>query len=165
MESLYAGFLLHICYTLTGTEWDKPALLKQQDVFSTVRRLYQAMDHSVLAAECLKQVLQCDSDCGFKNAFFGIFSYHGCTLPWVAMAELGQDTSPKMLDTYETYVRVLEASNCTNYAEYLRKMRRLILIMAKETTLGMELSKAERHLRNQILKLYGWSADGTGLAL
>lgn len=75
------------------------------------------------------------------------------------------EASAKVIHACDTYVRAFEALNCTYQTEYLRKMRKLLLLTLKETRYGTPLSKAEQHLRKHIIKLYRWTGDGTGLGL
>ena len=70
-----------------------------------------------------------------------------------------------MMGTCDIYVRAFEALNTTYQTEYLRKMRKLLLLTLKEIRYPMPLSKTEQHLRKHIIKLYRWTGDGTGLGL
>ena len=101
----------------------------------------------------------------YSPQFFGIFLYHGATLPWAVANTLRQTTDPKVIGACDVYVRAFEASNCTYQAEYLRKMRKLLLLTLKEARFGTPLSRTEQHLRKHILKVYRWSGNGSGLAL
>ena len=88
----------------------------------------------------------------------------GSTIPWAIAATFKGNTEAALVDACEVYVRAFEASNCTYQAEYLRKMRKLILLTVSEIR-GTSLSKADENLQNHILRLYRWTGDGTGLAL
>ena len=96
--------------------------------------------------------------------FFGIVLYHGSTIPWAITATFKEDTDAALIEACKVYVQALEASNCTYQAEYLRKMRKLLLLKLSEIR-GISLSKADENLQNHILRPYRWTSDGTGMAL
>ncbi|KAK3674163.1 hypothetical protein LTR78_006010 [Recurvomyces mirabilis] len=165
MLHCYARFLQHLLYALVGGQWDKLTLLEHADAFTTTPRFHMALNHSVAGADVLGELRSLDPDIGFKAMFFGIFTYHAATLPYVAVTHYKSKVNASVLAACQTYVHIFEATNCTHYSEYLRKMRKLLLFGIYEATTGIEITRSESHLRTHILKLYRWTGDGTGLGL
>jgi hypothetical protein len=165
LVSCYAHFMLHLLYSLLGGSWDKLILVESGHEAMQTARFSETLQRSLYAADCLSDSLRINPDLGFKAMFFGIFLYHGATLPWAVANNFRQSTDPKVVRACEIYVRVFEASNCTYQAEYLRKMRKLMLLTLKEVQYGTTLSKTEQHLRKHILRVYRWSGNGSGLGL
>jgi hypothetical protein len=160
----YASFLFHLLYVLLHCPWDKLAILEQSNTLFRQRNFRDISNRCVMAATALKTMLSEGPDLGFKTMFFGIFLYHGSTIPWAIAANFKQEADAAMIEACEVYVRAFEASNCTHQAEYLRKMRRLLLFTMSEIR-GTPLSKTDKNLQNHILRLYRWTGGGTGLAL
>jgi hypothetical protein len=160
----YASFLFHLLYVLLQCPWDKLALLEQSTAFLRQSNFQDISSRCGTAAAALQRILSEDPDLGFKAMFFGIFFYHGSTIPYAIAATFKQESESSTIETCEVYVRAFEASNCTYQAEYLRKMRRLLLFTLSEIR-GAPLSKTDMNLQNHILRLYRWTGDGTGLAL
>ncbi|KAK5167458.1 uncharacterized protein LTR77_007157 [Saxophila tyrrhenica] len=166
--SCHARFLLHLLHSLLGVSWDKLTLVERSHDWMQTQRFPETFQRSLVAADCVNDMMKIMPDLGYKAMFFGIFLYHGVTLPWavtVVTASRRGVPDAKVVGALEVYVRAFEASNCTHQAEYLRKMRKLVLLTLKEVQSGTPLSKTEQHLRKHILKLYRWSGDGTGLGL
>lgn len=160
----YASFLFHLLYILLHYPWDKLAILEQSSTIFRQHSLQAVTTRCVKAASSLHDILNMAPDLGFKAMFFGIFLYHGSTIPWAITATYNQEADAAMVEACEVYVRAFEASNCTYQAEYLRKMRRLLLLTLSEIR-GVPLTKTDKNLQNHILRLYRWTGDGTGLAL
>ena len=160
----YATFLFHLFYMLLHCPWDKLAILEQSATLFRQRNLRDISNRCVMAATALRSILVEGPDLGFMSMFFGIFLYHGSTVPWAIVATFKQEADAAMVEACEVYARAFEASNCSYQAEYLRKMRRLILLTLSEIR-GTPLSKTDINLQNHILRLYRWTGDGTGLAL
>jgi hypothetical protein len=98
-----------------------------------------------------------------------------------------QTSTNELVDACETYIRVLEVRMAGDGSEHLvsgcsrdvaaqlvltcrpqRKVRRLLLVCLKEIKqyeTGLPLSPSETELRNHILGLYRWNADGRGLGV
>jgi hypothetical protein len=144
--------------------WDKLAILEQSTTIFHQRNLRDISNRCIMTASAVRNILSEGPDLGFKAMFFGIFLYHGSTIPWAIATTFKQDPDAAMIEACEVYVRAFEASNCTHQAEYLRKMRRLLLLTLSEIR-GAPLSKTDKNLQNHILRLYRWTGDGTGLAL
>ena len=160
----YATFLFHLRHVLLHCPWDKLVLLEQSTALLRQRSFQDISNRCGMAAGVLQQILSEGPDLGFKAMFFGIFFYHGSTIPYTMTATFKQESDASMIEACQIYVRAFEASNCTYQAEYLRKMRRLLLFTLSEIK-GVPLSKTDRNLQNHILRLYRWTGDGTGLAL
>ncbi len=163
--SSYAHFMLQLLYSLLGGFWDKLILVESGHEVMQSARFSETLQRSLYAADCLNDTLRIHPDLGFKAMFFGIFLYHGVTLPWAVADKYRQSTDPKVVRACEIYVRAFEAMVCTYQAEYLRKMRKLLLLTLKEVQFGTPLSKTEQHLRKHTLRLYRWSGNGSGLGL
>jgi hypothetical protein len=160
----HARYLLHLLYSLLGVPLDKLTLVEKGVEHMQSPRFSETLNHSLITADCLNDLHTQGPVMDYNSMFSGIFFYHGATLLW-AVATMNRPSDPRVIAACETYVRVFEASNCSYQAEYLRKMRRLLLLKLKEIKYGMPLSKTERHLEKHILKLYRWTGDGTGLGL
>lgn len=115
----YARFLSHTLFALLNGQWDKLTILEYGDAYFTSPSFYDALNHSVAAAQSLKQTMLLDPELGFKAMFFGIFTFHAATLPWAAATKFKQNATEQVKDACETYIRVFEASNCTYHAEYM----------------------------------------------
>jgi hypothetical protein len=162
----HARFLLQLLYSLLGqASWDKLTLYDRANEYMHTPRFGEVLSRSLLAAESLEALMLAGPIMEFDSMFFGIFFYHGASLPWAVLASLKRQCDPKVVHACETYVRVYEASNTSYLAEYLRKTRRLLLTSLKEIRDGVPLSRTEAHLQKHILKVYRWTGEGTGLGL
>lgn len=181
----HARFLRHLLYVLLGGQWDKLSLSERIHDYVQARNFSETMERSFLGGDCLNDILSLGPDFGFKamvstilpgvkligqpanlkHQFFGIFIYHGSTLPWAVTNHFKGEATARMMGTCDIYVRAFEALNTTYQTEYLRKMRKLVLLTLKEIRFTLPLSKEEQHLKRNIIKLYRWTGDGTGLGL
>jgi hypothetical protein len=163
LMAAYAQYILHLMHCLIRHPIDRLSVLSY--LRTAPQDLPSLIHHSTSAVSSLRSVLALDHDLGFKTMFFGLFLYHGSTLPWAMASEGKSNASKDMVAACQTYVRAYEIANTTYQAEYLRKARRLLLQAVKEAQSGIALSTAERHLRDRILHLYRWTGNGIGLGL
>ena len=149
------------------------------------------MGHAVKAAEAASDILEYDPDLSFMPFFFGIYLLQGSFLLLLTADKLQGDADPSVVRACETIVRAHEACvvtlnteyqvrRCTPLAYFLPTLPSLIILL---TTLQRNFRKVMRSAlaqvrgrvpddfgeqqqrRREVLALYRWTGDGSGLAL
>jgi hypothetical protein len=114
----YARFLLHTMSAMLGTEWDMPTMLLDNDNYLSSQLHSNALNHSVAAADALRDIISFDPDLSFKPKIMGVFIFLGSTYPYATASRFKQQTSASVVAACETYVRTHEISITTFYSEY-----------------------------------------------
>ena len=62
----HARFLRHLLYILLGGQWDKLSLSDRIQEFMQAKSFSETLERSLLAADCLNDILTLGPDLGFK---------------------------------------------------------------------------------------------------
>lgn len=146
------------------------------------------MGHAVGAAEAAAEILEYDPDLSFMPFFFGIYLLQGSFLLLLTADKLQGDASPSVVRACETIVRAHEACVVTLNTEYqvgfsgeissgigpqdtnailLQRTFRKVMRSALAQVRGRlpEDFGEQQQRRREVLALYRWTGDGSGLAL
>ncbi|KAH9827956.1 Fungal specific transcription factor domain, partial [Teratosphaeria destructans] len=162
----YGTHLMHTLHILLNGKWDPISLLDDNDLWISSQSFISATGHAVSAAEAINDILDYDPDLSFMPFFFGIYLLQGSFLLLLIADKLQGEASPSVVKACETIVRAHEACVVTLNTEYQRNFRK-VMRSALAQVRGRSLEDpAEQQLkRREVLALYRWSGDGTGLAL
>nr|POF20777.1 xylanolytic transcriptional activator xlnr [Quercus suber] len=149
----YGTHLLHTMHILLNCKWDPITLLDDNDLWISTDSFFSATAHAVAAAAAIDDILEYDPDLSFMPWFFGIYLLQGSFILLLITDKLQLEASPNVVKACETIVRAHEACVVTLNTEYQIRGHPL-----------EDLGK--QHLRRrEVLALYRWTGDGTGLAL
>ncbi|KAK8161119.1 fungal-specific transcription factor domain-containing protein [Phyllosticta citrichinensis] len=160
----YATHLLHTLHILLNGKWDPISLLDDNDLWISSQSFVTATSHAVSAAEALSDVLEYDPDLSFMPFFFGIYLLQGSFLLLLIADKLQGEASPNVVKACETIVRAHEACVVTLNTEYQRNFRK-VMRSALAQVRGHCQDLYQQQRRREVLALYRWTGDGTGLAL
>ncbi|EUC35362.1 hypothetical protein COCCADRAFT_90908 [Bipolaris zeicola 26-R-13] len=163
----YGTHLMHTLHILLNGKWDPISLLDDNDLWISSQSFVDATGHAVHAAEALNEVLELDPDLSFMPFFFGIYLLQGSFLLLLIADKLQGDANPKIVRACEVIVRAHEACIVTLNTEYQRNFRK-VMRSALQQVRGRgidEHAELAQQRRREMLSLYRWSGDGTGLAL
>jgi hypothetical protein len=162
----YGTHLMHTLHILLNGKWDPIALLDDDDLWISSQSFIDATGHAVSAAEAINEILEHDPDLSFMPFFFGIYLLQGSFLLLLIADKLQGEANPNVVKACETIVRAHEACVVTLNTEYQRNFRK-VMRSALQQVRGRVLDDfGEQQLRRrEVLSLYRWTGDGTGLAL
>ncbi|KAF2083442.1 hypothetical protein K490DRAFT_51702 [Saccharata proteae CBS 121410] len=162
----YATHLMHTLHILLNGKWDPISLLDDNDLWISSQSFVTATGHAVSAAEALSDILEYDPDLSFMPFFFGIYLLQGSFLLLLIADKLQGEASPSVVKACETIVRAHEACVVTLNTEYQRNFRKVMRsALAQVRGRCLEDWGEQQLRRREVLALYRWTGDGTGLAL
>ncbi|KAK2066780.1 hypothetical protein P8C59_000568 [Phyllachora maydis] len=163
----YGTHVMHVLHILLYGKWDPINLLDDQDLWISSPGFIAATQHAVDAAEATSHVLAFDPGLEFMPFFFGIYLLQGSFLLLLIADQLQSEASASVVRACETIVRAHEACVVTLNTEYQRNFSRVMrsaLAQARGRVPGEDLGEQHQR-RRELLALYRWTGDGTGLAL
>ncbi|KAK4618137.1 Xylanolytic transcriptional activator xlnR [Fulvia fulva] len=162
----YGTHLMHTLHILVNGKWDPISLLDDNDLWISSQSFISATGHAVSAAEAINDILDYDPDLSFMPFFFGIYLLQGSFLLLLMADKLQGEASPSVVKACETIVRAHEACVVTLNTEYQRNFRKVMRSALAQVKGRMTEDFGEQQLRRrEVLALYRWTGDGTGLAL
>ncbi|KAK3720999.1 hypothetical protein LTR37_003289 [Vermiconidia calcicola] len=162
----YGTHLMHTLHILLNGKWDPISLLDDNDLWISSQSFIAATGHAVSAAEAINEILDYDPDLSFMPFFFGIYLLQGSFLLLLIADKLQGEASPSVVKACETIVRAHEACVVTLNTEYQRNFRKVMRSALSQVRGRMVEDFGEQQLRRrEVLALYRWTGDGTGLAL
>ncbi|KAI1616837.1 fungal-specific transcription factor domain-containing protein [Exophiala viscosa] len=162
----YGMHIMHVLHILLTGKWDPIALLDDNDLWISSQSFVTATGHAVSAAEAVSEVIEVDPDLSFMPFFFGVYLLQGSFLLLLFADKLQGDVSPDVVKACETIVRAHEACVATLDTQYQRNFRKVMRSALQQVRGRIPEDLAEQqHWRREVLALYRWTGDGTGLAL
>ncbi|KAL1952946.1 hypothetical protein VTO42DRAFT_3930 [Malbranchea cinnamomea] len=162
----YGTHIMHVLHILLTGKWDPISLLDDNDLWISSESFIQAMGHAVKAAEAAEAILEYDPDLSFMPFFFGMYLLQGSFLLLLTADKLQGDASPSVVRACETIVRAHEACVVTLNTEYQRNFRKVMRsALAQVRGRVPDDFGEQQQRRREVLALYRWTGDGTGLAL
>ncbi|KAJ5654229.1 Xylanolytic transcriptional activator xlnR [Penicillium lividum] len=166
MVVAYGTHIMHVLHILVADKWDPINLLDDNDLWISSDSFISTMGHAVSAAEAASDILEYDPDLSFMPFFFGIYLLQGSFLLLLTADKLAASASPSVVRACETIVRAHEACVVTLNTEYQRTFRKVMRsALAQVRGRVPEDSGEQQQRRREVLALYRWSGDGSGLAL
>ncbi|KAF5858132.1 hypothetical protein ETB97_004779 [Aspergillus alliaceus] len=188
MVVAYGTHIMHVLHVLLAGKWDPISLLEDHDLWISSESFIAAMSHAVGAADAAADILEYDPDITFMPFFFGIYLLQGSFLLLLAADKLQGEASPSVVRACETIVRAHEACVVTLNTEYQvsytfrqfyigRHLTNIILLPQRTFRKVMRSALAQvrgrmpedfgeqQQRRREVLALYRWTGDGSGLAL
>jgi hypothetical protein len=185
MVVAYGTHIMHVLHVLLAGKWDPINLLDDNDLWISSESFITAMGHAVSSAEAASDILEYDPDLSFMPFFFGIYLLQGSFLLLLTADKLQGDASPSVVRACETIVRAHEACVVTLNTEYQVSIRPDMIPYEPELTdpsqrtfrkvMRSALAQVrgrvpedfgeQQQRRREVLALYRWSGDGSGLAL
>ncbi|PNY29861.1 Xylanolytic transcriptional activator xlnR, partial [Tolypocladium capitatum] len=161
----YGTHIMHVLHILLAGKWD-PISLLDDDLWISSQEFITSTSHAVTAAAAIDQMLEHDPGLEFMPFFFGVYLLQGSFLLLLLADKLQYEASPNVVGACETIVRAHEACIVTLGTEYQRNfsevMRCALAVVRGRVPEDLE----EQHRRRrELLGLYRWNGDGTGLAL
>ncbi|KAJ9633064.1 hypothetical protein H2204_007454 [Knufia peltigerae] len=162
----YGTHIMHVLHILLTGKWDPIALLDDNDLWISSQSFVTATGHAVSAAEAVAEIIEDDPDLSFMPFFFGVYLLQGSFLLLLFADKLQGDVSPDVVKACETIVRAHEACVATLDTQYQRNFRKVMRSALQQVRGRIPEDLAEQqHWRREVLALYRWTGDGTGLAL
>ncbi|PSS02281.1 fungal-specific transcription factor domain-domain-containing protein [Coniella lustricola] len=162
----YGTHVMHVLHILLTGKWDPINLLDDIDLWISTQDFITATGHAVSAAEAISHILEYDPGLEFMPFFFGIYLLQGSFLLLLIADKLQSEASPSVVKACETIVRAHEACVVTLNTEYQRNFSRVMRsALAQVRGLVPEDLGEQHQRRRELLALYRWTGDGTGLAL
>ena len=179
----YGTHIMHVLHILLAGKWDPITLLDDNDLWISSQSFITATDHAIAAAEAVSDITEYDPDLSFMPFFFGVYLLQGSFLLLLFADKLQGDVSPNVVKACETIIRAHEACVVTLDTQYqvcvwlecwaqttlikrqrnFRKVMRSALAQVRGR-MAEDLAE-QQHWRREVLSLYRWTGDGTGLAL
>ncbi|KAG5927709.1 hypothetical protein E4U42_001914 [Claviceps africana] len=163
--SAYGTYIMHVLHLLLEGKWDPISLLEDEDMWTSSPEFATASNHVVAAAEALEHILEYDTSLELLPFFLGVYLLQGSFLLLVVTDKLQGEASPNVVRACETVLRAHDAFAVTFSTDYQRQMSKVMrgaLALARGCVpddLGEQLQR-----RRELLSLYRWTGDGTGLA-
>jgi hypothetical protein len=162
----YGTHVMHVLHILLAGKWDPINLIDDNDLWISTPGFLDATTHAVSAAEAISQILEFDPGLEFMPFFFGIYLLQGSFLLLLIADKLQLEASPSVVKACETIVRAHEACVVTLNTEYQRKFSKVMRSALAQVRGRVPEDLGEQHQRRrELLALYRWTGDGTGLAL
>ncbi|MCJ1477638.1 hypothetical protein MMC13_006311 [Lambiella insularis] len=162
----YGTHVMHVLHILLTGKWDPISLLDDNDLWISSQSFITATGHAVSAAEAISDILEYDPDLSFMPFFMGIYLLQGSFLLLLIADKLQGEASPSVVKACETIVRAHEACVVTLNTEYQRNFRKVMRSALAQVKGRVPEDFGEQQLRRrEVLALYRWTGDGTGLAL
>ncbi|KAK4065789.1 transcriptional regulator family: Fungal Specific TF [Trichoderma aggressivum f. europaeum] len=162
----YSTHVMHVLHILLADKWDPINLLDDDDLWISSEGFVTATSHAVSAAEAINQILEFDPGMEFMPFFYGVYLLQGSFLLLLIADKLQAEASPSVIKACETIVRAHEACVVTLSTEYQRnfsKVMRSALALIRGRV-PEDLAEQQQR-RRELLALYRWTGNGTGLAL
>lgn len=173
---------MHVLHILLTGKWDPISLLDDNDLWISSQSFINATGHAVSAAEAINSILEYDPGLEFMPFFFGVYLLQGSFLLlliadklqviplryfwWTNSWQSQVEASPSVVKACETIVRAHEACVVTLNTEYQRNFRKVMRSALAQVRGRIPEDFGEQQLRRrEVLALYRWTGDGTGLAL
>ncbi|THV52743.1 hypothetical protein BGAL_0070g00240 [Botrytis galanthina] len=162
----YGTHVMHVLHILLTGKWDPISLLDDNDLWISSQSFINATGHAVSAAEAINNILEYDPGLEFMPFFFGVYLLQGSFLLLLIADKLQVEASPSVVKACETIVRAHEACVATLNTEYQRNFRKVMRSALAQVRGRIPEDFNEQQLkRREVLSLYRWTGDGTGLAL
>jgi hypothetical protein len=162
----YGTHVMHVLHILLTGKWDPISLLDDNDLWISSQSFINSTGHAVSAAEAINNILEYDPGLEFMPFFFGVYLLQGSFLLLLIADKLQVEASPSVVKACETIVRAHEACVVTLNTEYQRNFRKVMRSALAQVRGRMPEDFGEQQLRRrEVLSLYRWTGDGTGLAL
>ncbi|KAK3374456.1 fungal-specific transcription factor domain-containing protein [Lasiosphaeria ovina] len=162
----YGTHVMHVLHILLTGKWDPINLLDDNDLWISSQGFITATGHAVSAAEAISNILEFDPGLEFMPFFFGIYLLQGSFLLLLIADKLQLEASPSVVKACETIIRAHEACVVTLNTEYQRNFSRVMRSALAQVRGRVPEDLGEQHQRRrELLALYRWTGDGTGLAL
>lgn len=162
----YGTHVMHVLHILLAGKWDPINLLDDNDLWISSQGFITATGHAVSAAEAISNILEFDPGLEFMPFFFGIYLLQGSFLLLLIADKLQLEASPSVVKACETIIRAHEACVVTLNTEYQRNFSRVMRSALAQVRGRVPEDLGEQHQRRrELLSLYRWTGDGTGLAL
>ncbi|CAG8980008.1 hypothetical protein HYALB_00005181 [Hymenoscyphus albidus] len=162
----YGTHVMHVLHILLTGKWDPISLLDDNDLWISSQSFINATGHAVSAAEAINNILEYDPGLEFMPFFFGVYLLQGSFLLLLIADKLQIEASPSVVKACETIVRAHEACVATLNTEYQRNFRKVMRSALAQVRGRVPEDFGEQQLkRREVLALYRWTGDGTGLAL
>lgn len=162
----YGTHVMHVLHILLTGKWDPISLLDDNDLWISSQSFINATGHAVSAAEAINNILEYDPGLEFMPFFFGVYLLQGSFLLLLIADKLQVEASPSVVRACETIVRAHEACVVTLNTEYQRNFRKVMRSALAQVRGRVPEDFGEQQLRRrEVLALYRWTGDGTGLAL
>ncbi|KAI9930309.1 hypothetical protein MW887_011060 [Aspergillus wentii] len=166
MVVAYGTHIMHVLHICLAGKWDPIDMLDDEDLWISSESFISAMGHAVSAAEAAADILEYDPDLSFMPFFFGIYLLQGSFLLLLTADKLQGDASPSVVRACETIVRAHEVCVVTLNTEYQRNFRKVMRsALAQVRGRVPEDFGEQQQRRREVLALYRWAGDGSGLAL
>ncbi|KAF8465577.1 fungal-specific transcription factor domain-containing protein [Kalaharituber pfeilii] len=163
----YSTHVMHVLHILLVGKWDPISMLDDNDLWISSPGFLSATAHAVSAAEAISNILKYDPDLSFMPYFFGIYLLQGSFLLLLIADKLQGEASEAVINACETIVRAHEVCIVTLNTEYQRNFRKVMRsALSQVRGRGLPEDMEEQKLRRrEVLALYRWCGDGSGLAL
>ncbi|KAH7327936.1 transcriptional activator xlnR [Stachybotrys elegans] len=162
----YGTHVMHVLHILLGGKWDPINLFDDEDLWISTDGFIEATSHAVSAAEAVNTILEFDPGLEFMPFFFGIYLLQGSFLLLLIADKLQLEASPNVVKACETIVRAHEACVVTLSTGYQRNFSKVMRSALAQVRGRVPEDLGEQHQRRrELLALYRWTGDGTGLAL
>ncbi|KAK3936262.1 Xylanolytic transcriptional activator xlnR [Diplogelasinospora grovesii] len=162
----YGTHVMHVLHILLTGKWDPINLLDDNDLWISSQGFITATGHAVSAAEAISNILEFDPGLEFMPFFFGIYLLQGSFLLLLIADKLQLEASPSVVKACETIIRAHEACVVTLNTEYQRNFSKVMRSALAQVRGRVPEDLGEQHQRRrELLALYRWTGDGTGLAL
>ncbi|KAL3419817.1 hypothetical protein PVAG01_08315 [Phlyctema vagabunda] len=162
----YGTHVMHVLHILLAGKWDPISLLDDNDLWISSQSFIDATGHAVSAAEAIDSILEYDPGLEFMPFFFGVYLLQGSFLLLLIADKLQVEASPSVVKACESIVRAHEACVVTLNTEYQRNFRKVMRSALAQVRGRVPEDFAEQQMkRREVLALYRWTGDGTGLAL
>ncbi|TEA14378.1 Xylanolytic transcriptional activator xlnR-like protein [Colletotrichum sidae] len=162
----YGTHVMHVLHILLAGKWDPINLIDDNDLWISSQGFITATGHAVSAAEAISNILEFDPGLEFMPFFFGIYLLQGSFLLLLIADKLQLEASPSVVKACETIVRAHEACVVTLNTEYQRNFSKVMRSALAQVRGRVPEDLHEQHQRRrELLALYRWTGDGTGLAL
>ncbi|KAI1845786.1 hypothetical protein JX265_000035 [Neoarthrinium moseri] len=162
----YGTHVMHVLHILLTGKWDPINLLDDNDLWISSQGFITATGHAVSAAEAISNILEYDPGLEFMPFFFGIYLLQGSFLLLLIADKLQAEASASVVRACETIIRAHEACVVTLNTEYQRNFSKVMRSALAQVRGRVPEDLGEQHQRRrELLALYRWTGDGTGLAL
>ncbi|KAK8052051.1 hypothetical protein PG993_003436 [Apiospora rasikravindrae] len=162
----YGTHVMHVLHILLTGKWDPINLLDDNDLWISSQGFITATGHAVSAAEAISNILEFDPGLEFMPFFFGIYLLQGSFLLLLIADKLQLEASASVVRACETIIRAHEACMVTLSTEYQRNFSKVMRSALAQVRGRVPEDLHEQHQRRrELLALYRWTGDGTGLAL
>jgi len=162
----YGTHVMHVLHILLTGKWDPINLFDDNDLWISSQEFIDATAHAVSAAEAIGNILEYDPGLEFMPFFYGIYLLQGSFLLLLIADKLQGEASPNVVRACESIVRAHEASVVTLNTEYQRNFSRVMRSALAQVKGRVSEDLGEQHQRRrELLGLYRWTGNGTGLAL